>query len=301
MKIAKRILKKNYDVLLVNGKFVLLVAWLLKLIHRKQIVFDVFISDYDNLVNDRKIVNKNSLKSRVLWLGDKYSCKLSDRIILDTDNHIDYFVKEFGLDKKKFRRVFIGADEEIFYPRKQKKSKEFIVSFHGTFIPLQGIPYIIKAAKLLEKEKIRFEIVGAGQTYDEMINLSKKLKVKNIDFLGFRKLETLPDYISRADVCLGIFGISDKTQKVIPNKAYEIVAMKKPLITGNTPGIKELFTHKRDCYLCKIGNEKSLADAIRVLKKDLKLRNKIAKEGYVLFKKKCSAKCIGKDVKNFLK
>ncbi|AJF61478.1 Glycosyl transferase group 1 [archaeon GW2011_AR15] len=298
--IARRVLRNDYDIIIATGKFVLLVSKLLKAFHRKPIVFDAFISDYDNLVNDRKTVEKNSGKAWMLWKGDKYACLLSDLVLLDTNNHINYFVEEFGLKRNKFRRVFIGADEEIFYPRKAHKSKEFVVSFHGTFIPLQGIEYIVKAAKILEKEKIKFEIVGAGQTYNEIKELCKKLKIKNIDFLGFKKLETLPGYISRGDVCLGIFGASEKTQRVIPNKAYEIIAMEKPLITGDTPAIKELFSHKKNCYLCNAADERSLADAIMALKKDAGLRKKIASGGNALFEEKCSAVEMGKTLKQYL-
>ena len=300
--IIKRLLNKNYDFVLVNGKICFFISKLLKLIHKRPIIFDVFISDYDNLVNDRKIVKPNSLRSKLLWLIDKYSCKIADHIILDTYEHINYFVKEFGLNRNKFQRVFVGSDEDIFYPRKKIKSKEFIVYFQGTFIPLQGIEYIIKSAKLLENyNDIEFNIVGYGQTFNEVLKLSQEINVKNVKFLGHKKLEELSSYIANADICLGIFGKTGKAKRVIPNKVFEYIAMKKPVITGDTPAIKELITNKKDCILCEIGNEKSLANAILELKNNDELRSKLAKDGYLLFKKKSSSKLIGKKIISIIK
>jgi glycosyltransferase involved in cell wall biosynthesis len=292
--LIKRLMKVDFDVVIVNGKFNLVFSWIMKIIHKKKIIFDMFISDYDNLVNDRKLVKKNSLKAKLIWLGDKYSCSIADKILLETLEHIKYFAREFKADKKKFSSIVIGADEDIFYPIKVEEKKEFIVSFHGTFIPLQGIEYIVKAAKILEKKDVFFEIIGKGQTYEEIQKLVKKLNIKNIKFLGFKKIDSLPKHIARGDVCLGIFGNTEKTQKVIPNKAYEIIAMKKPLITSDTPAVRELFTHKKNCYLCMPADEKSLAKAILILKDNKELRNKISEKGYELFLNKCNSVAIGK-------
>ena len=303
LNLIKRILKKDYDILLVTGKPILLLSWILKPIHRKKIIFDMFISDYDNLVNDRKIIKQNSIKAKLIWAIDKYSCKLANKIILDTNEHINYFIKEFNVNNKKFERVFIGADEEIFHTKKVIKSKkQFTILFHGTFIPLQGIEYIIKSAKLLEQEKeIKFKIIGNGQTFEKIQKLSFKLNSKNIEFMNFIKIDKLPKLISESDICLGIFGNTEKAKKVIPNKAYEIIAMQKPLITTNTIAIKELFTNEKDCLLCKISDEQSIVNAIKKLKNNKGLRKKISKNGYELFKKQCNTIMIGKVIKKIIK
>src|SRR3989344_5076277 len=300
--IIKRLLNKNYDFVLVNGKICFFISKLLKLIHKRPIIFDVFISDYDNLVNDRKLVKKDSVRSKLLWLIDQYSCKFADYVILDTYEHINYFVKEFGLNRNKFQRVFVGSDENIFHPMNKSKSKRFIVYFQGTFIPLQGIEYIIKSAKLLEDyNDIEFNIVGYGQTFNEILKLSQEINLRNVKFFGHKRLEELPSYIANADICLGIFGKTGKAKRVIPNKVFEYIAMKKPVITGDTPAIKELITNKKNCILCEIGNEKSLANAILKLKNNDELREKLAKDGYLLFKKKSSSKLIGKKIISIIK
>ena len=303
-KIKMRLLKKDYDIVIPNGKLVMIVTKAMRIFIKKKIVFDVFISDYEALVESRKLIKKGSLKSRIYYFFDRYSCKFSDIVLLDTNEHINYFVNKFDLDKKRFRRIFVGANEKLFYPRKSKrKDKKFRILFYGTFIPGHGIKYILKAAKMLEKDKdIEFLLIGTGQTYDEMCKLSKKLKNKNVKFTGWVNFKKIPSFIADADVCLGMFGDHiKKIDRVIGNKIYEIIAMKKPLITGEAKAMKEAFTDKEDVLFCKMDDEKSLADAIQTLKDNPKLMDKIANNGYKLFKKRFTAKQIGKSVLEVIK
>jgi len=120
----------------------------------------------------------------------------------------------------------------------KKTLDKFIIGFHGKFIPLQGVQYIIKAAHLLaDNEDIFFSIIGNGQTFKEATALAKKLNLKNIHFHGKLALEELPSHLRQFDVCLGIFGNTPKTQRVIPNKVYESIAMARPIISAKTPAM----------------------------------------------------------------
>jgi len=304
LRIKMRLLKKDYGVVIPNGKLVLMTAKFMQLFTKKKIVFDVFISDYEALVESRRLVKKGSFMAKIYYFFDKYSCKFSDIVLLDTNEHIDYFVKKFGLKRKKFRRVFVGGDDALFYPRKSKrKDKKFRVLFYGSFIPGHGIKYILKAAKMLEKEKdTEFLLVGTGQTYDKMVKLSKKLQNTNVKFTGWVNFKKIPDYIADADVCLGMFGDHlKKIQRVIGNKIFEIIAMKKPLISGDAKAMREAFTNKEDILMCKMDDEKSLADSIMLLKQNPELREKIAENSYKLFKKRFTTKEIGKNVLKVIK
>ncbi|MFA6459679.1 MAG: glycosyltransferase [Patescibacteria group bacterium] len=167
-------------------------------------------------------------------------------------------------------------------------SKKFIVGFWGKFIPLQGVPYIIEAAKILEFDSdINFELIGDGQTYQESISLAKKLGLTNICFAGQVPFIEMPLRIKKYDLCLGIFGETEKTLRVIPNKIYEAIACVKPVITANTPAIKELFYDQNNILLCQRANAKDLAEKIILLKNNHDLRKTIASGGYKLYHQFC--------------
>ncbi len=225
---------------------------------------------------------------------DSWSCRLADKVLLDTSTHIDYFSKTFRINKKKFYVLPIGADDSVFKPAAAKKKKEkFIVEFHGKFIPLQGVDVIVKAAKLLEKEKdIEFRIIGDGQLFGKIRELAKNLT--NVIFTGYLEPEKLAEELSNSDIGLGIFGKTSKAGRVVPNKAYEIMASKVALITGDSPAAREFLEDGKDSILCRMDYPNALADAIKKLKKDQKLREKIAGSGYSKYKELFSPKALGK-------
>jgi glycosyltransferase involved in cell wall biosynthesis len=302
IKKLKKFLRKRtqyYDLIFVGFVGQPLVPIIRKLTN-KPIIFDAYMSVYDTMAFDKKKFKPDSMRGRLCYMLDIYSCNAADKILLDTYQHIGYFNKEFKIDRKKFEMIPIGADDKIFYPRGIMKEKDqFTVEFHGGFIPLQGIKYIITAAKLLEKHKdIKFEIIGSGQTFAENLKLSKELDVKNVIFEGRKKYAEIPGNIAEADIGLGIFGDTDKTQRVIPNKAYEVIAMKKPLITADTPATRELFKNRENVLFCKVADPDSLADAILELKDNKELRDRIAENGYRTFKEKCTPKVLGKQIRD---
>ena len=199
--------------------------------------------------------------------------------------------------------TFLTLDRPIFSPHflatNSEKSRFFSILFFGTFIPLQGIEYIIGAAKLLENEPMRFTIIGNGQMKEKILFLAEKLQVKNVNFIGFLPQGLLVQKITEANVCLGIFGNTSKTQRVIPNKVYECLAMKKPVITADTPAAHELLREK-DVYFVKTANSASLAKGILHIKNDRKAMETIAQNGYDTFIKNATPRILGGEMKGIV-
>jgi len=282
-------IRKQYDVL-----FVAFPGWhsvvLSKFLTRKPVIFDAFVSVYDSTVFDRKNTKQGSLKAKYFWLMDKWACKLADKVILDTNEHIKYFVEEFGLKKEKFSRLWVGSSSDIFLPLEvKKKSDKFIVHYHGNVIPLQGVKYILQSAKLLEQyNDIQFNLIGS-----RVKKWYKKENCTNVNFIENVLYEKLSEYIGQSDICLGIFGDTNKTQRVIPNKVYEYVACKKPVITADTPAIRELFTDE-DLLLIPTANPKILVQAILQLKRNKELRKKLSENSYNKFIQNVTPKILGR-------
>ena len=295
-------IKRGFDAIIVGysmiGSFTDI--FLARLLTRKTIIFNPSVSLYETLVSDRKII-QNSFLAKALYYIEKCAYILSDIVLMDTNQHANYISKRFGIKKRKIIRVYVGAESSIFYPRKTVRDDgTFLVLFYGKFIPLHGIEYIVKAAKILEDEKnLKFLIIGHGQMSKKIGQLCSELGITNISFIKWVNYEDLPVLINKADVCLGIFGDSEKAMRVIPNKAFQVLAMRKPLITGRSPAAMEIFTDKKNVVLCEMANPKALATSILLLKENEKLRQDISRAGYQLFKKAFAPEKVGKAIKYF--
>jgi len=273
------------------------------------LIYDYFISKFQTYYEDRKIFSRKNLPFKIikyafLYCLDYFECLLSDKVILDTNTHIKYFNLKFNLRKNKFQRIFVGA-EPIFrisdkLAKGREKGEKIKVGFWGTYIPLHGIEFIIKAANILKDDKrIMFSLLGRGQTYKKNFELAKSLKLNNLEFHDVVPLKQLPDFISECDIALGIFGKGEKTLSVIPNKIFEAIQMKIPIITSNTPAINELFTHGENIFLCQRADPKSISEGILELVNNRELRFKIAENAFQIFKEKTCLKCISNDLARF--
>jgi len=306
--IAKYLNIGKHEALVVGylGHLDMFIAKPLAIFRRKPLCFDAFLSLYDTVVFDRKLISLRNPLAKLLYYLDKIACQLADKIFLDTQAQINYFVDTFGSKRNKFYRVFVGAEENVFYPAEEdavgkSDQSSFSILFYGQFVPLQGVEYIVKTVKLLAGEKsLKFTIIGKGQEYARIRKMANVFGLKNITWIDWVRYEELPGYINATDIALGIFGDTQKASRVIPNKAFQVIASGKPLITGDSPASRELFTDGEDAILCEMASSESIAEAIIQLKRDEILRKKISKQGYKIFSAKCTPKVIAQELLNCL-
>lgn len=286
--------RNEADVILLghSGYYVFKLGILLKLFIRKNIVTDPFYSIYDTFVYDRKIVSPRTSKSFYYWLIEWIFCFMVNGIILDTREHANYFIKTFKARKDKLYHIYIGANEAVFFPLNRENANEtFLVNYHGGTIPLQGVQFIIEAAKILENEKVLFRLIGVSEAQEKNqdVRSAQNLHPKNISYIDYVPYESLPKYMNEADVCLGIFGGTPKSMRVVPNKIFEIIAMAVPSISGESEAMRELFVDKENILLCKMADAQDLANKIMFLKNNKELRDKIGAGGYRLFQSQLSS------------
>ncbi len=268
-------------------------ARLLGWVRRKPVVFDAFFSLYDTVVLDRGLYPADSLRARLLKAVDRWSCRLADLVLLDTWEHVDYFCREFRLPRSRFLAVPLGTDEKNFYPREWPSEDSVLdIISYSSYIPLHGIDVQLDAAAILKDESdIRFTFVGKGQLYPEMRERAEKADLDNVRFIEWVPHGELVELIALSDVCLGIFGRTEKASRVIPYKAYEALAMKKPLVTGDSSAAAELFRDGENALLSPMGDAETLAEKIKLLR-DPELRRKIAENGHTSFREHATSEAI---------
>ncbi len=259
------------------------VVWLARLLFGPRVVFDAFVSLYDSNVGDRRKYGPYALRAWRDWLLDRSSCALARVVLVDTEAHRQYFETHLGVPPHKLLVVPVGASSAWFAAGEQgtnasEAKAEILVVFYGSYIPLHGVSSILRAAALLTGEPIRFRLIGGGQEYARMRELAHALgDLPKVEFTPSLPREELIDRVREADLCLGIFGDTEKAARVIPNKVYECAALGKPIITADTSAVREAFTDRESIFLCAASAE-ALAEAVRALARDSTLRHRIAKE-----------------------
>ena len=288
---------EEHDCVIVGyaGYVDVLLARLLK--RRRLLVLVAFISLYDTLVLDRAQVKPGSLKGRALKLIDRIAFRAADIVLVDTEEQRRHFAALFRLSADRFRRSFVGEDDDDFRPRESpnKATGKFEVLFFGTYVPLHGIDVILKAAEILASEEdIVFTVIGNGQLYPALRQLADERDLSKVEFVQ-RWVGTaeLASYLSKADASLGIFGITPKAARVIPYKVFDALAMKKPVVTRDSPAIRELLTHDETALLCEPGNAGELARSLLRLRDDPALRASIAEAGYERYREHGCPRAVG--------
>lgn len=264
--------KTDCEALLVTfpGQYLMPLGWLLGRCKGVPVIFDAFISLHDTMVVDREKIPRRSLRALWLRIVDRMSCLLADRVLLDTPEHAEFFTETIGVPKQKILVIPVGARTDILAPSSQPPrapGEPLRVLFYGTFIPLQGIDTILQTMEILQREKlpVTLDIVGDGQTGASMRTLARTLGLTNTTFHAPMPLAAIAAMQKEAHCGLGIFGMTPKAQRVIPHKAYDVLACGRPLITADTPAARRMLTHGKTALLVPAGDPTALAQALQLL------------------------------------
>ncbi len=229
-----------------------LIGRMLNLFKDRCVVLVSFISLYDTVVVDRKLVMAGSWRAVLLKILDRKAFEAADVVLVDTHEQARYYAMMFGLPEGKFIRSFVGHEFQEYAPCRPRSGEErgLRVLFYGTYVPLHGIDVILDAAAQLELESgINFTLVGRGQLFEELELRARDLtNVKLIDrWIGVGELV---EHICSSDLCLGIFGRTAKAARVIPYKVFGAVALGKAVVTRDSPAIREFFRNDESALLC---------------------------------------------------
>jgi glycosyltransferase involved in cell wall biosynthesis len=226
------------------GQLDVLVLWPWVKLRRRPVVWDAFLSLYSTVVEDRRLVSPRHPLARLLWAWEWLACRAVDRVVLDTRAHAELFRRLYRLAPERLDWALVGVEPEPFVPEENPSAAvpappegSRRVLFYGHLIPLHGVGTILEAARRTAGEPIEWTIIGDGQ---------ERSLLEGCDLPGVRWIRGVPygelgAWLASADVGLGIFGASDKAARVIPNKAFQVLAAERPLVTRDSPAIRELF------------------------------------------------------------
>lgn len=268
----------KHDVVLVGymGHLDVLILWPFARLRNVPVIWDAFLSLYNTIVEDRKLISARNPLAYLLYGWEWLACRAATLVILDTMEHGRYFLQRFRLQPHRIADVKVGVETDTFHaPSRKDEPADYdkdalSILFYGQFIPLHGIETIIRAAALLEEQPFRWWLVGRGAEEEKIRRLLAAHPLPRLSWVPWVPYAELPDWISRADICLGIFGATRKAGLVIPNKVFQALALGKPLITRDSLAIRELLDPGMPgVRLVAPADPVELADAVMQLREEL--------------------------------
>ena len=252
----------------------------------RPVVFNPLVSLADTFVSDRRRFEPGSLAARALETIDQRAFRAADIVVADTQAHALHLAALAGLPPERVEVCFVGAEERVFDPG-WTPAEPFTCLFVGKLIPLQGIETILAAART--EPELPFRVVGSGQLEPLL-----RGRPANVEWIPWVDYDRLPGELYRAGCALGIFGTTDKAQRVIPNKAFQALACGTPLVTADTPAARELLVDGQSALLVPPGDPNALAVALRRLAADPALARKLSEGGLAAYREHASEEVLGR-------
>jgi len=295
-----------------TGHLDIFLARALSLFRRRPVVLDAFLSPYDTIVGDRKIHLADSWKARALKRFERVSLRIADLVLTDTVAGADYLHDTFGVPREKLAALPVGSlvhqPVEATVPAAPEAPEwtptedtpPFEAIFVGSFVPLQGVPYILAAAE--SAPDLIFRIVGDGPDGPRAEEEIRERRMRNVVLeRRFVPRDELNAKLAAADAVLGVFGAGPKTARVIPCKVYDGLAAGLPVVTARTPAACELMTDGQDALLVDVEDPDSLVAALRRLRDEPLLRATLSTGALRLARDRFGARAIGERYHGLLK
>lgn len=227
------------------------------------VVLDLFLSAYDTVVEDRRLVAPGSLAAAWLQQLDARACAAADLVLLDTPANAVYVAALTGLPPDRFGWLPVADPHcpEVPAPWPASPDGRLQLLFFGTGVPLHGLRTLVEA--VAAAPGVQLTIVGgsaadrafAAQTLGERATLQP-------EFVDRARLQELLD---ACQLVAGVFGGSSKAQRVVPFKVVHALAAGRPVLTAETPAVTGWLDGSGALFTAPAGDAGALADLLRQL------------------------------------
>ena len=300
---------KRYDIIYVTSPpiFTGVSGYLLSKIFGAKFVFEVRDIWPDSAVNQTELDSEPVFlrfgKKLEKWLYHNADLIVpvtdaAETIIRNRSNGTPTSVIPNGVDVDLFEKKD-HPEEGMDEPYDHSK---FRVGYVGSLGVIHDLRTFVEAAKLCEHDPdIRFVIVGDGGRNNRLKDILEEFEPKNLDWLGLKKHEQVPYYISSFDVAVNPINPSKAFESIVTVKFYEYLACEVPVITCGKGLMKEIGDLSGAAITVEPKNPEKLAERIREIKENHLIKEKLSMSGRHFINDKYSRSKLANKLSNKLK
>lgn len=170
-------------------------------------------------------------------------------------------------NSRKFDELRTVDKEEVEQLKESLKitKDDFIVGYIGNISSKRGLDKLIESFEHVKNDNIKLLIVGGGQK-ELIVKLKQKVKDDYLDrivFTGEIPYHQVLPYFSLLDTGCVLFQPLPNHSVAAPNKLFEYMSMRIPLLVSDLPEMCRIVTIDSNCGICvDPTNPVRIADAI---------------------------------------
>ncbi|MBN1694193.1 glycosyltransferase [candidate division WOR-3 bacterium] len=239
-----------------------------------------FLLGIQNISSVRGVRKSMSLTNKFL---DKITVPLSHVIYSCSGAVTDFLVRDLGIKRNNIVTIPNGIEVKSFSVKLDKnrilkdlgviKGTKVVGTVSRLYEPTKGIKILLEAFNIIQgKADSLLLIVGGGKDKKELKQMAEKLKLKAL-FLGERN--DVAEILSIMDVFV-LPSLSEGFSVVI----LEAMACGIPVVATNVGSNREVVLNGKTGFVVEPGNPYELADKIKKLLEDKKMRKLFGKAGF---------------------
>ena len=133
--------------------------------------------------------------------------------------------------------------------------KEKLIIFVGRLEPVKGCDIFLRALALLKLDDFKVLVLGSGSQKQSLQNLSEKLGLKNLEFLG--SVSDIQSYYKKAKILVSSSRFEGLGNALIESAFFDCIRVATP-----TAGALELLEDGKNGFISSDFSEQALAKAI---------------------------------------
>jgi len=229
--------------------------------------------------------NRYRILVKLITILEQVSLKYSNAVLTVNESLRERFIERGAAGHK--IHIVRNVPDEKFCPNMSSQTQRggLTLMTHGLIAKRYGQEVVIRALPLIRDkiEKLQLFIAGYGPDEKNLRKLTKELGCSDIvTFTGLLSFSQIRELIATADVGIVPLLRSPFSELCQPNKLFEYIACKKPVITSRLGAIEESFDDSCVMFF-EPGNHEDLARCIMELYDEPSRRLYLAENAYCRF------------------
>jgi glycosyltransferase involved in cell wall biosynthesis len=262
--------------------------WWLKRWRRVPAVFEVRDLWPESAVDTGVLTNQKLIKALCRMEAKAY--RKADWINVLTPAFKNVLIERKGVAAGHVSMIPNGADLDIMRPGPKNNevrgrlglTDEFVISYFGAHGRANRVGQLLDVAEAIKDSmpEVRIMLVGDGMEKPAIVADAKNRSLDNVIFVDAVPKSEVSSYVNASDVCTAVLMKNDTFKTVYPNKVFDYMSCKRPIIIAIDGVARELVEGAGAGLYAEPENTEAFVEAIKTIRSDEDKMRQMGESGY---------------------